>query len=98
MNHLTIANDLLIISVNNEIMNYCLPRGIDPNQPMELVMNELQSIFIQSCRSGRLEIAKWLYCISQTDGNDKIDIHADNEFAFRLACYGGHLETAKWLY
>ena len=46
------------------------------------------------------------YCI--TNGNlaacqlinktEIIDIHADNEWAFRLSCSCGHLEIMRWLY
>ena len=27
----------------------------------------------------------------------KIDIHANNEYAFRWSCYNGNLEIVKWL-
>jgi hypothetical protein len=26
-----------------------------------------------------------------------VDIHTDNDHAFRIACMFGHLETARWL-
>jgi hypothetical protein len=42
---------------------------------------------------GYLEIAKWLYGLE-----DKPNIHAEDDKAFRYVCYNGHLETAKWLY
>ena len=27
-----------------------------------------------------------------------MDVHAENDYAFRYACGRGHLETAKWLF
>jgi hypothetical protein len=27
-----------------------------------------------------------------------VNVHADNDFAFRFACENGHLETARWVY
>jgi hypothetical protein len=37
-----------------------------------------------------LEVAKWLWSLNQN-----IDIHADNESAFRRSCYNDHFEVAK---
>ena len=31
-------------------------------------------------------------------GQDRINIHATNERAFRLSCRNGHLTVAQWLY
>ena len=33
-----------------------------------------------------------------SEGNTPINIHANNEDAFRLSCENGHTETAKWLW
>jgi hypothetical protein len=40
------------------------------------------------------KVAKWLWEISKVS----IDIHADNEYAFRLSCGYGNIEVAKWLW
>jgi hypothetical protein len=53
-----------------------------------------EEAFCWSCYYGHLDIAKWLWDIS----DHKIDIHADFEEAFRWSCIGGHLEIAKWLW
>jgi hypothetical protein len=37
------------------------------------------------------------YLISLEPDHNRIDIHAENEVAFRLACYNGHLSIVKYL-
>ena len=49
--------------------------------------------FMNLCRRGKFTKAKEFY----QNNADKIDIHANNEEAFRLSCKYGHLEIAKWL-
>lgn len=53
---------------------------------------EYNEIFQMTCELGALKTAKWLYNIAN------IDIHSNNETAFKNACYEGYLETAQWLY
>ena len=48
--------------------------------------------FIANCVNGNLNRAKMLYSL----GN--INIHMDNEYAFRKSCQSGYLDVAKWLY
>jgi predicted Fe-S protein YdhL (DUF1289 family) len=50
--------------------------------------------FCLSCYKGYLDIAKWLWNIS----DQKINIHAIDERAFCLSCAKGHLDVAKWLW
>ena len=50
--------------------------------------------FINLCWEGKLEEAKLMY----ENAIIPIDIHANNDEAFRMACCWGHLETAQWLY
>ena len=50
-------------------------------------MNKLpKNIFLASCNRNFL-----------LHGYSKIDIHADNELAFRWSCQNGHKEMAQWL-
>ena len=67
-----------------------------------------------SCENGHLAVAKWLYSLGEKmDRSDpsslaqgqcegiplgRVDIHADDEYAFRWSCINGHLAVAKWLY
>ena len=39
-----------------------------------------------------LEIAKWLYSLGG------VNIHVNNDYAFRYSCENGNIEIAKWLY
>ena len=48
------------------------------------------------CKNGHLTVAKWLYSLNE--GIDRIDLHANNDYAFRYTCENGHLTVAKWLY
>ena len=45
--------------------------------------------------NGHLQVAQWLYSL---DTDNPINIHIENEYAFRWACDNGHLQVAQWLY
>jgi hypothetical protein len=62
--------------------------------PAELSNKDKSRLLSSSCRNGHLEVAQWLWSIS----NETINIHAYNEWAFRCSCYHGHLEVAQWLW
>ena len=36
-----------------------------------------------SCKNGHKEIAEWLYNLSKTDNNIKVNINAESDYAFR---------------
>ena len=46
-----------------------------------------------SCNNNNLEVAKWLWSLNQN-----INIHANNEFAFKLSCEDRHIKVVKWLW
>jgi len=50
-------------------------------------------LFILACQNNYLLVAKYLLHEYTT-----INIHAENEYAFRLVCAEGHLKVAMWLY
>ena len=50
--------------------------------------------FIDICKTGKLEVAKWLYDLKGIN----IHTHAINDHAFFQSCVKGHIEVAKWLY
>ena len=43
------------------------------------------------------EIAKWLIDLGENHVYKRINIHANNNYAFRLCCYNGNIKIAKWL-
>ena len=49
--------------------------------------------FIEACKNGNIEIVKSIINLD----NDKIDIHFNNDRAFRWACAKGHIEIVKLL-
>src|SRR3984957_20644461 len=48
--------------------------------------------FEWNCENGHINVAQWLY------GLGGINIHADDEYAFRSCCQNGHINVAQWLY
>jgi len=57
-------------------------------------INQFNGPFKGACRNGKLQIAEWLWDIS----NETIDIHDEAEEAFHSACRNGHLHVAQWLW
>lgn len=55
------------------------------------INNNLNYFFNVSCYTNHLEIAQWLYSLGD------IDIHVENDKAFRLSCEKECLEIVKWL-
>jgi hypothetical protein len=47
--------------------------------------------FIYACGSN-FDLAQWIYSLGD------VNIHAQNDYAFRNACCEGHIEIAHWLY
>ena len=47
--------------------------------------------FILSCKNGHLEIAQRLQLLG-------VDIHEEEDIAFRESCDYGHINVVKWLY
>ena len=61
-------------------------------------MNSIGKLFPEICSYGRTDIAQWLYEKSKEDGNTKVNINAQGDYAFIWSCANGHLATAQWLY
>lgn len=53
-------------------------------------------LFNKSCRYGKIDMARYIIDFDQKHHNI-IDIHIDNEVAFRSVCEHGHLDMAKYL-
>jgi len=49
--------------------------------------------FIEACANGHLDVAMWII-----DIKIPIDIHLDDDKAFRFSCANGHLAMAKYVY
>ena len=56
-----------------------------------LKSNWNNNLLIVLCRYGYIETLKWLLT------KEEINIHANNEEAFRMSCKNGEIEVAKWL-
>ena len=67
----------------------------DKNKYKTLTQKQLNKVFIDSCAYGHLEIVKYL--LTSADLKEHADIHADNDYGFRLACANGQLEIVKYL-
>lgn len=60
--------------------------------------NVLNEAFGICCKKGHIDMAKWLYDVSLSKPETRIDININSEFAFRVSCKYGHKEIAEWLY
>lgn len=70
----------------------------DPENVKITFKKLMKKYFPYLCRSGNLELVKWIYNEYPCDLHGKINIHQGKEKAFRWSCEAGHLEIAKWLY
>lgn len=62
----------------------------------EDIISGINNVFVNACRGGNLKIIKWLYSLSKLY-HFRIDIHWNNEVAFRECCRNGHLNMIKYL-
>ena len=76
---------------NNIIMNDDLFLDLKRIMEMKIKMKDKTNLFIETCRMGFKFFAKYLVL------KHKINIHADDEGAFRWSCENGHTETVKYL-
>ena len=60
-----------------------------------------EQAFLYACRSGNLELVKWLWNIGlklEMRGLGRINIHVHHCLAFIYACESGNLELVQWLW
>ena len=50
-----------------------------------------------ACENGHIKIVKLLLSDEVTNKFGKVNIHADNEYAFHWACYNSHIEIVRLL-
>ena len=107
-NNRGLSDTIKCLIVPKVILRYILMKFCDPQSIKNIIlnvglMNVLDTFckkmltkanhgFLWNCRNGHLDIVKWLYSLG------RFNIHANNEYAFRIACENGHLDVAKWLY
>jgi hypothetical protein len=73
------------------LVNCMLFNGFFKLDPM-ITFSARHEAFQIGYEKGFLEFTKWFY------RSARIDIHLDNEYAFRWACGRGHLDVSQWLY
>lgn len=92
--------DLIDACKNGDIKKFLLI--LDQNPNIDVNCNNLNNRgmlnidppFITACKYGHIEIVKLLLDLKD---DRYVDVHVEEEYAFRLACYGGHLEIVKLL-
>ena len=93
---------IILLQIMDIIKYDDLINTIKLNQITDEYLSEIkkimQKLFTYSCKIGHLDVAEWLYYQSKTDENQKININATNDLAFRQSCENGHLDVAEWLY
>lgn len=74
--------------MEKSILSKILTETYDFNKNEHHYINEnIQQLFKQSCSDGNIEIAKWIYNIS--DG--KINIHENDNHVFNLMLLNGYI-------
>ena len=76
---------------NNIITNDNLFLDFKKIIKMKIKMLDKKKLFIETCRMDFKFFAKYLI------SKHKINIHTDDELAFRWSCRNGHIETVKYL-
>lgn len=84
------------INEYDNLINQIKSNQFNDDHVMQIIKDNIMSIFDYLCENGHLDVAKWLYKLYKSV-NTKIDIHALN-VAFIVSCFKGHLDAAKWLY
>jgi hypothetical protein len=79
--NLELAKCIVDINENNKKNEYYQKNLINVN-------NELA--FRQSCKFGRIDIAKWLYSLG-------VNIHVDDNYVFYQSCISNDLKMIRWL-
>jgi hypothetical protein len=86
--YINIAKWLLLI--NGKPFSSTIPDSvtITSSRP-PTIQDELRYMFVESCRYGRIETAKWLYSLGV------IDVHEFSDAAFQMGCR--YIEIVKFL-
>lgn len=88
--------DILNDDTINEIFNSIRKRLIKPSE-FKLIRNNTFQLCFEACRSGDLQVIKYLYELSRIDHSIKFDIYKCNYALFYIACKNNHIEIVNWL-
>lgn len=79
----------------NSVYCYC-----NTSDTREFFMANCHYGFVEACKYGNIETAKWLYELRNkvSDSPIIINVSFNNNEAFKEACLNDHLDIAQWLY
>ena len=86
-------NFLDLTTINNLLLSVKEMNVLD-DYSKDLISKAQHHGFDKNCIGGHLAVAQWLYAHS----NEKVNIHANNEYIFKWTCANGQLAVAQWLY